>query len=256
MRKGNFLIRIKNGEIISEKGKGEDSPYRFTHCPRGPDHVKTNTDASFLSRFVRACVRARCPTPPKCAFRCVHTHGRIYKSQEGETPDIPRCSAAASSVQLGFSLHKLKRVLARDAERARERETATPPGILLMAEEGVAGCTDLPVKRSREGEENGVSAVTMEVDAADPDNNAHCMSSVIPGWFSEISPMWPGRCFFLPPSLLSNPRAPLLCCFRAEESWAASSFFVFFGPLPRLPVWISGRANGVSSRFGFDLVLM
>lgn len=32
-------------------------------------------------------------------------------------------------------------------------------------------------EHTREGEENGVSG---------------CMSSVIPGWFSEISPMWPG----------------------------------------------------------------
>ncbi|KAF8016245.1 hypothetical protein BT93_H1679 [Corymbia citriodora subsp. variegata] len=73
-----------------------------------------------------------------------------------------------------------------------------------MAEEGVVGCADLPVKRPREDEENGVprpAAVTMEVEAvaaaeaeAEEDNSkSAAMPSVIPGWFSEISPMWPGE---------------------------------------------------------------
>lgn len=63
-----------------------------------------------------------------------------------------------------------------------------------MAEEFVAGSTtELPVKRPREDEEgqNGVSA-SMDTDAAAaklPDS----ISAVIPGWFSEISPMWPGE---------------------------------------------------------------
>lgn len=58
-----------------------------------------------------------------------------------------------------------------------------------MAGESVAG--DLPVKRPREEEENGVSvsAVAMETEGnKEPDS----VSTVIPGWFSEISPMWPG----------------------------------------------------------------
>ncbi|XP_027345998.1 spermidine synthase 2 [Abrus precatorius] len=48
-----------------------------------------------------------------------------------------------------------------------------------------------PVKRPRDDEENGVS-VSMEMEGGkDPDSNG--LSSVIPGWFSEISPMWPGE---------------------------------------------------------------
>ncbi|XVF02433.1 hypothetical protein REPUB_Repub04eG0175100 [Reevesia pubescens] len=65
-----------------------------------------------------------------------------------------------------------------------------------MAEESgaPASCMDLPVKRPREDEENGVSAA-METEG-DINNNfkeGDGISSVIPGWFSEISPMWPGE---------------------------------------------------------------
>lgn len=68
--------------------------------------------------------------------------------------------------------------------------------IKSMAEaSGAAASADLPVKRPREDEvadenkENGVS-VSMEME----DNKLpDCISSVIPGWFSEISPMWPGE---------------------------------------------------------------
>ncbi|XVE85046.1 hypothetical protein DITRI_Ditri17bG0061000 [Diplodiscus trichospermus] len=70
-----------------------------------------------------------------------------------------------------------------------------------MAEESVTAvsCTDLPVKRPREDEENGVSAAAAmetEGDNNNTSNNvkeADGISSVIPGWFSEISPMWPGE---------------------------------------------------------------
>ncbi|KAK8615933.1 hypothetical protein V6N13_017503 [Hibiscus sabdariffa] len=62
-----------------------------------------------------------------------------------------------------------------------------------MAEESGApvSCADLPVKRPREEEENGVSSVAMEMEG--DTNKADGISSVIPGWFSEISPMWPGE---------------------------------------------------------------
>ncbi|KAK8655423.1 hypothetical protein V6N13_107999 [Hibiscus sabdariffa] len=66
-----------------------------------------------------------------------------------------------------------------------------------MAEEsGVpVSCADLPVKRPREEEEaekeNGVSSVAMETEG--DTNKPDGISSVIPGWFSEISPMWPGE---------------------------------------------------------------
>ncbi|XVE92449.1 hypothetical protein REPUB_Repub01dG0098300 [Reevesia pubescens] len=69
-----------------------------------------------------------------------------------------------------------------------------------MAEESGApvSCSDLPIKRRREDEENGVSAAAMETegDTNNTSNNvkeADGISSVIPGWFSEISPMWPGE---------------------------------------------------------------
>ncbi|KAL2906407.1 Spermidine synthase 1 [Bienertia sinuspersici] len=66
----------------------------------------------------------------------------------------------------------------------------------MATEEGiVSSCIDLPVKRAREEEENmsekignGISSVSTE--AQDKPNP---ISSIIPGWFSEISPMWPGE---------------------------------------------------------------
>ncbi|XWS22577.1 hypothetical protein CRYUN_Cryun29cG0048500 [Craigia yunnanensis] len=69
-----------------------------------------------------------------------------------------------------------------------------------MAEECGApvSCMDLPVKRPRE-EENGVSAAAAMEMEGDNDNisnhvkEADGISSVIAGWFSEISPMWPGE---------------------------------------------------------------
>ncbi|KAK9090468.1 hypothetical protein Sjap_023645 [Stephania japonica] len=67
-----------------------------------------------------------------------------------------------------------------------------------MAEESVVGApalgsSDLPVKRPREGDEamgdntNGLNGTSAP---AEPPRG---VSSVIPGWFSEISPMWPGE---------------------------------------------------------------
>uniref|UniRef100_A0A7C8ZD96 spermidine synthase n=1 Tax=Opuntia streptacantha TaxID=393608 RepID=A0A7C8ZD96_OPUST len=66
-----------------------------------------------------------------------------------------------------------------------------------MAEQGAVSGTDLPVKRPREEEENmgenhgnGASTVSMETENK---REPECISSIIPGWFSEISPMWPGE---------------------------------------------------------------
>ncbi|KAF9606929.1 hypothetical protein IFM89_030227 [Coptis chinensis] len=53
---------------------------------------------------------------------------------------------------------------------------------------------DLSVKRPREEEENGGGGGSVCVEMED--NNKEelaCFSSLIPGWFSEISPMWPGE---------------------------------------------------------------
>lgn len=62
-----------------------------------------------------------------------------------------------------------------------------------MAAESVVESSDLPVKRQRDEEENGVSVSTVSMDMeGGKDTDANGISSVIPGWFSEISPMWPG----------------------------------------------------------------
>ena len=63
-----------------------------------------------------------------------------------------------------------------------------------MAEECVMVSNDLPVKRPREEEEeNGVSsASTVSMELEGNKEQPDCISAVIPGWFSEISPMWPG----------------------------------------------------------------
>ncbi|XP_042499527.1 spermidine synthase 1 [Macadamia integrifolia] len=63
--------------------------------------------------------------------------------------------------------------------------------------------SDLPFKRPREGEEgetvidnseNGVSASSLSVEMENGNGKElDCISAVIPGWFSEISPMWPGE---------------------------------------------------------------
>lgn len=63
--------------------------------------------------------------------------------------------------------------------------------------EGVQSATDLPLKRPREEENqepNGCAA--MEVtngSGGAAEDLPECLSAVIPGWFSEINPMWPGK---------------------------------------------------------------
>ncbi|KAJ7953641.1 Spermidine synthase [Quillaja saponaria] len=61
-----------------------------------------------------------------------------------------------------------------------------------MAEDSVVGSTDLTVKRPKEEEENGLSASTVSTETAG-NKESDYISTVIPGWFSEISPMWPGE---------------------------------------------------------------
>lgn len=71
----------------------------------------------------------------------------------------------------------------------REKERAA------MADVTVVVSTDLPVKRPREEEENCVSALTESMDV-EANQELNGISTVIPGWFSEISPMWPGEFSF------------------------------------------------------------
>jgi spermidine synthase len=61
----------------------------------------------------------------------------------------------------------------------------------MAAAENTVESTDFPVKRQREDEQlnNGVSV--SEIVPQEPQPNG--LSTVIPGWFSEISPMWPGE---------------------------------------------------------------
>ncbi|KAM1164507.1 hypothetical protein ACFX2G_024487 [Malus domestica] len=60
-----------------------------------------------------------------------------------------------------------------------------------MANKIVVGSADLPVKRPREEKENdaeaAASAMSIETDGG---KKSDSVSTVIPGWFSEISPMW------------------------------------------------------------------
>lgn len=54
-----------------------------------------------------------------------------------------------------------------------------------------ASATDL--KRPREEDDIGSAAAAMEAaENGDQIKEPACFSSVIPGWFSEMSPMWPG----------------------------------------------------------------
>ncbi|CAN6887470.1 unnamed protein product [Brassica oleracea] len=53
-----------------------------------------------------------------------------------------------------------------------------------------ASATDL--KRPRE-EDDAAAAASMETENGDQTKEPACFSSVIPGWFSEMSPMWPGE---------------------------------------------------------------
>lgn len=69
-----------------------------------------------------------------------------------------------------------------------------------MAEESFVG--DLPVKRPREDEENGAFAATEAMETET--NSSDYISSVIPGWFSEISPMWPGISLLQYPFIFSG----------------------------------------------------
>lgn len=57
-----------------------------------------------------------------------------------------------------------------------------------------SSATDL--KRPREEDDNGAAA-TMETENGDQKKEPACFSTVIPGWFSEMSPMWPGLLLFL-----------------------------------------------------------
>lgn len=62
----------------------------------------------------------------------------------------------------------------------------------MAAEYGVGPVADAAAKKP---EENGVSAHAL-VTGTEGKKQPDCISSVIPGWFSEISPMWPGEFFF------------------------------------------------------------
>lgn len=74
-----------------------------------------------------------------------------------------------------------------------------------MAAEGQESCIlgiELPVKRTREDEElNNVAGMADSVDKNGAEKQQGYISSVIPGWFSEMSPMWPGLSP-LPPAFL------------------------------------------------------
>ncbi|KAL3654090.1 hypothetical protein CASFOL_003771 [Castilleja foliolosa] len=59
--------------------------------------------------------------------------------------------------------------------------------------EGGQSVSELSAKRPREEETNGEVTAEMDVNGGGATELPAGMSSVIPGWFSEISPMWPGE---------------------------------------------------------------
>lgn len=99
--------------------------------------------------------------------------------------------------------------------------------------EGVQSATDLLLKRPREEENQEANSCTaMELNnggGGAPEELPECISAVIPGWFSEISPMWPGKfsvkyCF---------PEVHLFICvdlwlFLYLYCWGVSRFVRFF----------------------------
>jgi len=93
----------------------------------------------------------------------------------------------------------------------------TKPNMAAAAENTtLPESTDFPLKRQREEEaedqlpHNGVSQTVPK----DPQPNG--LSSVIPGWFSEISPMWPG----------SFSLATLLFLFSKIQSFCVPYSFI------------------------------
>ncbi|PIA40468.1 hypothetical protein AQUCO_02500280v1 [Aquilegia coerulea] len=64
---------------------------------------------------------------------------------------------------------------------------AEQSGVVVSSSSAAALASDLSIKRPREGENGGIE---MEDNS---NKEPTCFSSLIPGWFSEISPMWPGE---------------------------------------------------------------
>ncbi|MCH89141.1 spermidine synthase [Trifolium medium] len=62
----------------------------------------------------------------------------------------------------------------------------------MAAAENTVESTDFPVKRQREDEQLNNGVTVSEIVPQEPQPNG--LSTVIPGWFSEISPMWPDSC--------------------------------------------------------------
>ncbi|XP_014523345.1 spermidine synthase 1 [Vigna radiata var. radiata] len=58
----------------------------------------------------------------------------------------------------------------------------------------VVQVSDFPVKRPREEEQDGGQNGVPDTLSTQPNHSQHSgISPVLPGWFSEISPMWPGE---------------------------------------------------------------
>nr|DAD30979.1 TPA_asm: hypothetical protein HUJ06_009830 [Nelumbo nucifera] len=96
-----------------------------------------------------------------------------------------------SSLRLWHSLQQKVSLVAGSIRVLRTKEGRE--SMEGVAHSAASSAADLPAKRPRGDEAavanngNGVS-VQME-NGKEP----RCISSVIPGWFSEISPMWPGE---------------------------------------------------------------
>lgn len=94
-----------------------------------------------------------------------------------------------------------------------------------MAAEGQESCIlgfELPAKRTREDEElNNVAGMADSVDKNGAEKQQGYISSVIPGWFSEMSQMWPGLSplpllFFFWVFLFLYPHPSFFVCFSVR----------------------------------------
>ncbi|KAM1919477.1 hypothetical protein ACFX15_023410 [Malus domestica] len=116
-----------------------------------------------------------------------------------------------------------------------------------MANEIVVGSADLPVKMAREEKENdaetAASAVSMETDGG---KESDYVSTVIPDWFSEISPMCVGNSSTTTSKFSAfQPRSAKLSCL-SMSSLHRNPFRVSIG-IKKEFVVMKGKRRGSSA---------
>lgn len=98
-----------------------------------------------------------------------------------------------SKLYLYLSVHVKNQILIVDSGLLSTLMAGGESGVVSSP----ALASDLSIKRPREDEQlvdNSASAsASVVVDMEEEPKKPDCFSSLIPGWFSEISPMWPGE---------------------------------------------------------------